>query len=187
MLLTGVAAAQEFSAEVISTGKDGDFKGKIFVGSDKVRLEAPGTVTITRMDQRVVWILMPSEKMYMEQPFNPKSIIASSEKLPGELERTFLENELVGGKVALKYEVTYELGGIQEHLFQWVDASNKIPVKTAAMDGSWMVEYRNIQLGMQDDKLFELPKDYSKIPNSAPSESSDAPMEPEDAPPEYGY
>lgn len=183
LISAGAAFAQEFSAEMISTGEEGSFKGKIFVGNDKTRVEAPGTITITRMDQKVVWVIMPNEKAYIEQPFSPKSMVASRENFPGELERTFLEKELVGGKTALKYEVTYQVGGMTEHIFQWVDEATKIPVKTAGMDGTWTVEYRNIQRAFQDDKLFELPSGYSRIPYTPPSEHP-TPMEPEDETPD---
>jgi hypothetical protein len=39
----------------------------------------------------------------------------------------------------------------------------KFPVKMAAVDGSWTMEYKNIKLGSQPASLFELPPGYNKM------------------------
>jgi hypothetical protein len=39
----------------------------------------------------------------------------------------------------------------------------KFPVKMAAVDGSWTMEYKNINMGTQPDSLFELPSGYKKM------------------------
>ena len=49
--------------------------GKIFVAEDKMRVESAGTVSITRLDKKVVWLLMPTEKMYMEQDIRLQNIV----------------------------------------------------------------------------------------------------------------
>jgi hypothetical protein len=152
------APSKEFSADVISTGADGSFEGKIFVGTDKVRMDAPGTITITRMDQKVVWVVMQADGIIMEQPFDPKSMITSRKELPGEIERESLGKELVQGKSADKFRVVYELGGMRDEVFQWIDPEIEIPVKTEAPDAGWTVEYRNIRIGPQPADLFEVKK-----------------------------
>ena len=38
-----------------------------------------------------------------------------------------------------------------------------MPVKTAAVDGSWSQELKNIKMGSQSDSLFELPAGYQKM------------------------
>jgi hypothetical protein len=38
-----------------------------------------------------------------------------------------------------------------------------MPVKTAALDGSWWTEYRNISLDAPNPALFEIPHDYTKM------------------------
>lgn len=37
------------------------------------------------------------------------------------------------------------------------------PVKTAAVDGSWTQEYRNIKMGPQPNSLFEVPSGCKKL------------------------
>lgn len=158
-----VAFAQEFSADVVTTTKEGTYSGKIFVTKDKVRTELTEAITITRMDKKVAWMLMPAEKTYMEQPFDPNEIVTASEKFPGEIERTLIGQELVDGKTADKYRIVYETEGVRETVFQWIEASSNIPVKTEAEDGSWTVEYKNLKIGAQPESLFEIPADYTKI------------------------
>jgi len=163
VLCANIAAAQEFSADLAATDREGNFKGKIFVGKDKVRMEVPGSVTITRMDQKVVWVFLPAERVFLEQPFDPRMIIASRKELPGETERKSLGNELAVGRLAEKYEVTYEVGGMSQTIIQWIDAKTGIPIKTAASDGSWVMEFRGLKIEAQPDELFELPKNVTKI------------------------
>lgn len=45
---------------------------------------------------------------------------------------------------------------------QWVATDIHFPIKTAAIDGSWSMEYRNIRMGPKPDSLFEIPKGYQK-------------------------
>lgn len=164
-----IASAQEFSADMVSTTKDGKFTGKIFAAKDKVRVEVPESITITRMDKNVMWMLMPSEKMYMEHPFDPRNVTATSEKVSGEIERKLIGQETVDGKMTTKYRVTYEAEGVKETIFQWIDNASRIPVKTAAVDGSWMMEYKNLKIGAQPDSLFEIPAEYQKFSYEMPS------------------
>lgn len=167
--LSGAALAQDFSADMVSTTKDGTFTGKIFVSKDKTRVEVPESVTITRMDKKVMWMLMPSEKMYMEQPFDPRNVTATSEGVSGEIERKLIGQETVNGKIASKYKVTYEVEGVRDAVFQWIDTASSIPVKTEAADGSWTMEYKNLKIGAQPDSLFEIPAGYQKFSYEMPT------------------
>ena len=116
-------------------------------------------------------MLMPAEKMYMEQPFDPRSALASEEKLPGESERVFLGEEIVDGKNAKKYRVVYDMDGAKEAILQWVIEPAGIPIKTAAADNSWSMEYRNLKIGPQAVWMFELPPDYKKLSYDIPVEA----------------
>ena len=157
--------AADFSADIVSSSPQGSFKAKLYVSGDKSRTEMPGAITISRMDEKVVWMLMPVEKMYMEQPIDPRAAVSMREKVDGEIERKAEGNEIVGGRNTTKYRVTFKANGKRESVFQWIDESVHIPVKTAAIDGSWSSESRNIQLGSQDPTLFEIPAGYSKMPD----------------------
>lgn len=157
------AHAMGFSADVVTSSPQGSFTGKIYVDNDKIRMELPMAVTITRVDKKVAYMLMPAQRMYMEQPFDPKSAVATKEKLDGEVERTLVGTDTVDGASAKKYKVTYNSNGIKASVFQWMRDGLDIPVKTAAVDGSWAMEYRNLKTGDQPVELFEVPGDYQKF------------------------
>lgn len=167
--LGSTAFAQEFSADMVSTSKTGTFKGTMYVGKDKTRMESADNITITRMDKKVVWILMPKEKMYMEQPFDPKASVPASGKVEKEVERVLVGKEKVSGQLADKYQVTYMNNGEKETMYQWLAPGLQIPVKLAAADNSWAMEYKNIKKGAPADSLFEVPADYQKFSMKMPS------------------
>jgi len=167
--LVTIVLAEDFSADMISTTKDGIFKGKIFVSKDKIRMENPQSITITRMDRKIVWILMPRDKKYMEQPFDPSKVVATSEKISGEIERKLIGQEIIDGRMTNKYQVVYNQNGKRVTIFQWFAAGLNIPVKTVAGDNSWTMEYKNIKTGKQSDSLFEVPAGYQKFSYQVPS------------------
>lgn len=169
LLGPAAAGAEEFSADMVSLGKGGTFRGKIFMAKDKIRMEMAENVTITRMDKKVVWVLMPKEKMYMEQPFQFDPSVAATDKIPGEVERTLVGKEQVSGQMANKYRIVYRQNARQETIYQWLVPGIDIPVKTSAADGSWTMEYKNIKMGRQPDSLFELPAGYQKFSCQMPS------------------
>ena len=166
--LSASVFAVDFSADVVTTQGGKTFNAKVFVSGEKSRMEAPGSISISRVDKKVVWMLMPDQKMYMEQPFDPKKMSTAAEKVEGEVERTPLGKDTVDGKTADKYKVTYEIEGTKNEMFQWTESGSSLPLKSAALDGSWSVEYRNIKTGPQPDSLFELPPDYKKFSMDMP-------------------
>jgi hypothetical protein len=161
--------AQEFSADLINTTQLGSSQGKIFVRQGKVRLEFPETITVTRMDKKVVWVLIPAQKIYMEQPFDPSNLIVTTKKMDNEVSREVVGVEVIDGKMATKYKVVYKDAlGKDEVILIWVAEGLDIPLKTAAEDSSWVMEYRNIKTTSPDDSLFEIPADYQKISMQLP-------------------
>jgi hypothetical protein len=155
--------ASDFSADMVSVSSGTRAEGKIFVSEQKVRTEMAGAVMISRLDMKVNWMIMPDQRMYMEQPFDPKMLSGVSEKMPGEIERTPLGKEMVDGRQADKYRVVYESAKGKESMLQWLDEASLIPVKMSAENGSWVIEYSNLNVGPQDPSLFELPAGYTKM------------------------
>ncbi|MCX5715970.1 MAG: hypothetical protein NTV07_03755 [Candidatus Omnitrophica bacterium] len=157
------AAGNDFTADIVSTSPAGTFTGKIFSTKDKTRMEMPQAITITRLDKKITWMLMPAQKMYMEVPIQPEAVVAGSEKMPGEIERKLLVTETLGGRTTDKYRIRYVNEGVTYSVISWIDKSSDMPLKTAAEDNSWSFEYRNIDLSKQPDSLFEIPADYQKM------------------------
>lgn len=163
LAFTAIASAEDFSADMISTARGMVSQGKIFISNDKARMEFAGGVTITRMDKKVAWILMPEQRMYMEQPLEPTQAASGSGKVEGETERKFIGKETVAGKMCDKYQVFYNVSGNKGSMFMWLVPGLSMPVKTAAIDNSWSMEYRNIKTTKQPDSLFEIPAGYQKF------------------------
>ncbi len=164
--LGGAALALEFSADMVSRAQGHTSESKLFVKDQKSRMEPKGqpTYTIMRGDKQVVWMVMPEQKSYMEMTPNPAQQPKTEEKVQGEVSRKLVGSETIDGHPTQKYEVTYTEPGKTEkvQMYQWIATDIKFPVKMAAVDGSWTVEYKNIKIGSQPEKLFEVPSDYKK-------------------------
>lgn len=164
------AFAIEFSADTISTFKgDQQVNGKLFFKMDKFRMEMKphgdmAMIMITRIDKKVAWNLMPDSKMYMEIPFDLKYKPKVEDKYEGEIDRKEVGRETIDGHPAIKYLITYKIDNDKSQVYQWIASDIKFPVKTAAVDGSWSQEFRNVKMGHQSDSLFELPAGYQKMP-----------------------
>jgi len=156
----GTIFAADFSADLVAKTKDGVFQGKFFVSGEKSRMEAPQGITITRVDKKLVWMLMPEQKMYMQMPLRPDSAVGQTDKMPGEIERKLIGTETIDGKTADKYRIVANADNQKTVILLWLIKDSDIPVKTAAEDGSWVFEYKNIKTGAQPASLFELPAGY---------------------------
>ncbi|MEW6107707.1 MAG: DUF4412 domain-containing protein [Nitrospirota bacterium] len=156
--------AFEFSADTVMTSEGHKMTGKIYAKSDRFRMEVTKPehmITITRMDKKVVWNIMPSEKMYMEMPFDPRQ--APKTEIIGEIDRKLMGSETIDGHPTKKYLITYRDGKRTDKVYQWWATDINFPVKTADVNNHWVQEYKNIKLGSQPNSLFEVPSGYSKM------------------------
>lgn len=156
------AKAAEFSADMVSRNGTETFAAKVYVADKKSRTETPENIIITRMDKNVSYMLMPSEKMYMEHPIDVRMVPKTSKELTGETERQSLGKETVNEQSAEKFKVTYTENGKTENVYQWI-TNAQIPIKTEAVDGSWSMEYQNLKIAAQPADLFEPPASYQKM------------------------
>lgn len=155
------AFALEFSADMVSRTGGQTMQSKISVKDQKSRVEMPEMTMIQRGDLKVTWMVMNSERMYMEHPFDPR-VLAQTGGAEGETERVPLGKESINGQPADKFKVTYSNAGKMESVYQWM-GTGPIPLKVAAVDDSWSVEYQNIQTSGISDALFEVPAGYQKL------------------------
>src|SRR3989344_7490311 len=133
------AASGDFSADIVSSSPQGTVNMKMYSTAGKSRMEMPGHITIIRQDLRVMWLVMPADSMYMEQPIDPAMLAKTSRVISGEVERVPMGNELIAGKTTQKSKITYETAGRRESIYQWTGA-NEIHVRTQAVNGSWTVD-----------------------------------------------
>ncbi len=161
--VVAAASAPEFSADVITKGENQSYKGKMYYNSKSVRMEFDQGVSIARFDKNVAWVLLPEQQVYLEQPLTPNDLLAVSTKIPGELSRVSRGQERIRGILADKFEVSLKQKGKVINVYQWVDSSIDMPIKTAMVDDSWSLEYLNFENKAQPAYLFEIPAGYVKI------------------------
>ena len=77
-LLVGLVQAAEYSAVMVTKTHGREIQGKVFVKGDKERREVStpmgAHVTILRRDKKVMWMLIPGHKSYMETPLDQKTM-----------------------------------------------------------------------------------------------------------------
>ena len=162
-----------FSANVTHTYQKKSVSSKIYIKGKKVRLEGmnrmDGGYTIVRPDLQKTWIVMPRKKTYLEVKTSRAHRLPEA-RIQGEVTRKQLGSEIILGHPAIKYEVTYKNKKRTLKMYQWMATDINFPIKQQATDGSWSIEYRNLKMGPQADKLFKLPKGYKlrKTPKLPP-------------------
>jgi len=165
-----VASAAGYSADVVTTGNSGTSQSKMWVSYSlwAQRMEPvaqPGMILIVRMDKKLIWNIMTREKMYMEIEMRPSmaaNTIASGEKSPSEVERTYLLTETVEGHLADKYQITHQVGNDRTVHFIWLLKDNNLfPIKTQYKDS--VTVFKNLVFEEPPANLFEVPAGYQKM------------------------
>ena len=157
---------QEMSTTVVSSVGGHAGKAKLYMKADRMRMEsdaAAGAYTIVRRDLKKMWMVMPSTQSYMEMAEVKEDVPVPEEKVKGEVSRKVVGSDTVDGHPCTKYEVTAKVGEKAVTSYQWWATDINFPIKAAALDGSWNVEYKDIKIGSQPDSLFELPAGYQKM------------------------
>lgn len=159
--------AAEFTATMVLKDGDKTMAGKIAVKGDRMRqefIDQDGhTVTIVRRDKKVIWVVMPQDRVYVEMP------------LKGEMPGQFLQVpanavkkqkvcvETVNGYSTERYQVTVpgdSLGRVIQTF--WVSEKLGLPLKMECKEKRFSVEYKDIREGPVADKLFETPAGFQK-------------------------
>ncbi len=164
-LLASAGFGLDLSSDMVMTAQGQVHKSKIYMKEQKLRMETEGQggYNIMRADKNLMWVVMTGQKSYMEMKYDPTKAPKTQEKLRGEVSRKLIGYERVDGHPTEKYDITYAQNGKTERMYQWIATDIKFPVKMAAIDSSWTMEYRNINMGVQPDSLFEVPAGYQKV------------------------
>jgi hypothetical protein len=165
----------QYSADRYTETEQITLKSKVYYAAGKERKEqeigGEQQVTIIRPDKQLLWMVMPSQQMYMEMS------LQSKERPPGPsddtsnytYERTEVGPEVVDGHQTTKYKVIAtntkgeKMGG-----FMWITPEG-IQIKMdliALVEGSktrMKTGLTNLQIGSQDPALFEVPAGYTKM------------------------
>jgi outer membrane lipoprotein-sorting protein len=158
-----MSIAEEFSADfVVKTfGEPLPVNGKVFVKNGLVRhevLERGGKqITVVRPDKRVIWVINPDEKMYLEAAYQDSDRKFDSWTPEKEKQAKLLGKETVSGLFCKKYE-TVEDG---QKIIYWISEKLLFPIKIEGKES--LMEYKNITEGALADSLFEIPPDYESM------------------------
>jgi len=173
VLFAGVAfaadmsAIKNYSADMETTTTQGTFTSKIFYKDTKMRMESKGSMNILRPDKKVMWMVMPEQKSYMEMALDTsKQDIQSKLHDPNvKVDKEFIANEVVDKHPAKKYHMTLTMNGKKEksgYVWEATDLSN-FPVKYESEDKKTSTVWKNIKTGVVTDAVFEVPAGYKKM------------------------
>ena len=160
----------EFSALFIERDNGTEQRGKIYVAENMSRYELQGSneVVVTRHDKKVIWLIFPKLRKYVEQPYlgEPKQNYSGAhESDTGDLSREFIDHEMEDSYRLKKYLVTvkYNNGESVDRYYEWYRDNFPVPVKTESLDGKTSYRYLNIKMGRPPVEFFSQPKGYKKI------------------------
>jgi hypothetical protein len=167
LTVPGVAWGAEFSA--LMTVKD-DAKvmpGKIQVSDGKLRQEFADeggqTITIVRPDLKVVWVILPRQRSYMEIPLTTKLPGQFIQIPPQAVGKRLVGQERLNGYDTEKYEVSVPVGRGLEKQTYWVAAKLGLPIKMECRERQFSLEYKSIREEKVPDRLFALPPGLQKL------------------------
>jgi hypothetical protein len=162
-LASSPSCAEEFSAEQATITRSTTEVSALHYRPDRWRLEVKGKghsdIAIFRLDKKLIWILLPNDKRYMQAVLAPEDLPLPG-RIPGEIDRSVVGQEDVEGFVCDKVVVRYSKGDETCEMIFWVSRKLGVPLRSEAPDLGWKTEVQKIQLGPQPDSLFEIPADY---------------------------
>jgi outer membrane lipoprotein-sorting protein len=166
VLWPAASAAGEFSAQTLTRERSAKVLGRIFVKDGKMRQEfsdAEGrTITIMRPDKKVIWVILPWSRIYMELPLKASWPGQFLQIPPNARAKRLVGNERLSGYDTQKYEVSVPArGGLEKQTF-WVAAKLGMPIKVVVSSRQFSMEYQNIRERKLPDRLFELPPGCKK-------------------------
>jgi hypothetical protein len=166
LMVPGIAWGAEFSALMMV--KDGSkiFPGKIYVQNGKMRQEFVDeqgqTITIVRPDKKVVWVVVPDRRSYLEMPLKTKLPGQFIQIPPQALQKRLVGKDWVNGYETEKYEITMPGGRESEQQTFWVAPKLGLPIKMECRQRQFSLEYRSIKEEKVPERLFDLPLGYRK-------------------------
>jgi Domain of unknown function (DUF4412) len=161
----------EYSADSVMQNEEGTIEQHVFVTPAKERREmltgaGDGSVQIFRYDSKVMWMLMPSEKMYME---NSLAKAAAKDVSQWDVEETVMGEETLNGVKVTKYKTIAtstdgkKYGGFSWRTKEGINLKQDLLYKEGNEKKRMLTELSNLKIGNQDPKLFEIPEGFTKF------------------------
>ena len=161
----------EYSADQVIEAEAGVMKTRIYSTPTMERREMSqggmNMIMIVRHDKKVIWNLMPEDKMYMEMAMKESS--DKTDMSAYKIEQTPLGQETLDGqsmnksKIVMTHSSGSKMGGFmwttKDGILAKIDA---IAVDKGSKDRFKMVQ-TNIKVGKQPPELFEIPKGFQAM------------------------
>lgn len=173
----------QFAADMVQRGPDGQTtSGKMFVGDGKTRMEMTQqgreVVRISDQNRRVEWILFPDEQSYLERgappgaegtgaPGTPSAESDPCAGMPGVTCKRVGEED-VGGRAAIKWEMSMTHQGETLTGTQWIDVERGLPLKNVSPSGQSM-ELKMLGTETLDGRTVEKWEATVQVPKREPS------------------
>lgn len=166
LIIPALAWGAEFSAQMLVKDGEKTFPGKIYVSDGKMRQEfideRGQTVTIVRPDKKVVWVLIPPGRTFLEMPLTKKLPGQFLQIPPQAVNKRPVGHDLIEGYETDKFQVAVPGSRGVEIQTYWVAKKLDLPIKMECREGHFSLEYKSIKEGKVPDRLFELPPGYRK-------------------------
>jgi hypothetical protein len=165
----------EYSADEMIQNEEGTIQQKVFVTPTKERKElltgaGDGAVQIYRYDTKVMWMLMPSEKMYMEHSMaGPRRQGQGTDTSQWTYEDTAMGEETLNGIRVTKYKTIAtstdgkKYGGFSWRTTEGINVKQDLLYKEGNDKKRMLTELSNLRIGRQDPALFEIPEGFTKL------------------------
>jgi hypothetical protein len=179
------AEGAQFSADMIRQGPDGQTtSGKMYVGDGRVRMEmsqqGKDVVRITDQNRGMEWVLFPDQKKYLERGGGPGAAQGQPQGAPSAeadpcagvpgLVCTRVGVEDVGGRPAVKWEMSMTQQGEALSGAQWLDQERGIPLKSVMPNGQTM-ELKILGQESVDGRSVEKWQLTTSVPNQDPMQT----------------
>jgi len=170
----------EYSADTLMETAEVSMKGHVNYAPKRERREmvtdgGDKMIMIMRLDKKMSWTLMPSEKKYIEMSLDQASSQAKDDTSKYKIEQTVIGPEMLNGVNTTKSKIIMtgpkgeKMGG-----FMWTTKDNiVVKMDAIAIDKKnkmrFKIELTNLKIGKQDPALFEIPAGYTKMSMGMPS------------------
>ncbi len=159
----------EYSADRLIESERGPMTQKVHHAGLKERSETQmagmQSVMIIRGDKKTAYMLMPAQKMYMEMDFTKAREQSGT---PGEAAEITKEGtETVEGLATTKYKLVTadkKAAGFMWFTDDGIAVKMDLLSRESAKKSRMTMTLKNLQVGDQDDSLFEVPAGYTKMP-----------------------
>jgi hypothetical protein len=162
----------EYSADSVMQTEEGTIEQHVYVTPTKERKEmltgsGDGGIQIFRFDNKVMWMLMPSEKMYMENSITGKG--KGNDPSRWTYEETVMGEEMLNGMKVTKYKTIAtstdgkKYGGFSWRTKEGITIKQDLLYKEGNDKKRMLTELKNVMIGRQDPTLFEIPEGFTKF------------------------